>query len=433
MKMMKMMKKMKKKFVYILTLCFLVFDSLLLLPQVQGKVNDVLPNGELTLEVVLERALEDEHNLIILEYKHELLEKKVLESELRIKDIDRTNIEYVWIPKLECGDPSDPDYMHCYVQNEMNSFLGYTMFDSYRSAVEGQKAERKRLVDIIERYNMQVNRSDLNRLETKAAIRLNMIRTYTSLLAEERQIKLDRALLAQKKQDLYVKERQFELGTIAESELNKVKREVAALEKSVEDLLATHRSNLYTLLFDLDLEEQRQVKLKKFEVDEIKPLSRTKEMQDLIESSYQWQMAQKELEEMKYERRVKSRETQDLNRSVRESVLQQSHIEIKIKEEEIRKLENSLKLKIEEIYRSVNDAYHHYVIVEDEFKQAEIDTKTAEMQFELGLISHKQYEQSKLGLEQTKAKLENAKYSYFHAQQAVLALEQGYIPVYPTN
>lgn len=344
-------------------------------------------NVTLTLENVLQKALENDSNLLILNYQLEILDKKKKDAEDNVEDAN----------------------------DELDKLKGNVI-----PGVKGQYySAREAYLNQLELLVPQTKMSEMQLASAKEGVRTFVTSRYVQLLSLKEQLHLNDQSMKWLERDLQVLKLRNQMGLSANYEVRDLESEIESLASTIDETQATYDIELIKLLVDLDIPFSENVTLTEIENIKLEPVVKPENVQSLIENSYQMKNAKEELNIAEI--------NLDQNKYSGRYNKQQFQIQVDIAKENISKLETELDNKINTLYKDAESLYRSYNDLVREVSNLEEDQERMRVQYEVGLLSKYDYERFERSLAQKQLQLTTTQWNYYTMLEQIAALQRGYI------
>lgn len=361
----------------------------------------------LSLETVLELALEDNYSLMLLNYQLELIEtqaggadKNYGETAFDIKDLERTK------KRLQKAGGSGSFQDRLQIQNQLEALED--KIEMVESALDQVKSGKITLT-----YTEE---------EAKANIKMATTATYTQLLMATEQQELKKKALKVKEKEVAMMKRQYDLGVLSRDDHTKELREIERQEIQIELDKKEWGKNLAEFALDLGVVYHPDLTLQPLNLGELKLIEQQMETKELIENSFKYK-SQLETIDLSEKQRVRVYDDKDSD-SYDKS---QADLNVKIEKEKLEQFKLDAAISIRQLYYDVEDSYQAILDAERELKFAEADYKTLKRRYELGLLSYVNYELASIRVDQAELVRDVAKESYFLVTKKVELVEAGVV------
>lgn len=341
----------------------------------------------LTLENVLKRALEDNSNLLILQYQLDILDKQEKGAKDHLDDAEDKldELKGLGIPGVKGG-----------------------LYES-----------REALLNQLEKLAPQKNLSNIQIESTKEAVRAYVTSRYVQLLTLKDQLSLNEQSLKWLQDDLKMLKLKNQFGAANQYEIRDLENEMESLSNTIEENQANYEIELLKLLVDLNIPYSEMITLAEIADISLEPVEKPEGIQDLIENSYQMKSAKEILNIAEI--------TLDQNWYSGRYGRQQYQIKVEIAKEEVKQLQKELENKIYSLYDEINSLYRSYQDADREYTYLKESQDRLRLQHEAGLLSSYEYEKFERNLEKTKLQLKLIELNYFMILEQIEALQRGYI------
>ncbi|KAA9015508.1 TolC family protein [Niallia endozanthoxylica] len=450
--------------------------------QQQEESAEVKKLSALSIDDVIERGLERNSMLLLLEYQMQVMDNQQKDMEKDIQDLDddideanssvpKINLADInekitglhevlaeiekQISDLETGSEADEqdekdsvdetdekDSIDDLVKQstllqlklqKLETSIAVSQLEQTKSgyiqAMQAINAQVEALEDAIDQLQLALKKLEVGELqltfETKEAqqmVKMMLTSSYTALLSSKQQIDLMEASVAQTEKNVNVLEKKVEFGISSAYELEQNKRELEKQKTSLNWAKKDYQRDLAKLLLDIDVEYNPDIQLKDIENSSIVVSVKEKDINKLIENSYSYKKAQQNLS-------LAELDLDDLVSQEDASVykIKQAEIAVEVEKENIRQLKLDLKESIKTLNYDLEKASQNLVDKKRDLEYAKRDSEQYKLQFEAGLLSEHQYQQSNLSVKQAEFDIEMAELGYYMLKEQVKAVHQGVI------
>ncbi|MBY0221638.1 MULTISPECIES: TolC family protein [Sporosarcina] len=361
----------------------------------------------LSLDTVLELALEDNYSLLLSNYQLELLkiqtggtDSDYGETAFDIKDLERTK------KRLQKASGSGSFAERLQIQNQLEALQD--KIDAVEAALEQMESQQVSLI-----YTEE---------EAKENIKMAATASYVKLLMTAEQQELQKKALEVKEKEVAIKKRQYDLGILSRDEHSKELREIERQETQLALDKKDWDQELAEFTFDLGVVYHPELKLEPLDLDELELVEQQTETQELIENTFKYksQVTAIELAEKQRTRVYDDEDSKTHDKN-------EADLKVKIEKEKLEQLKTNGAVTIRQLFYDVEDGFQDIRDAERELKFAKEDDKTLKRRYELGLVSRADYELAGIRVDQAQLKLDLAKESYFLLTKNVELLEAGVI------
>jgi len=299
----------------------------------------------------------------------------------------------------------------------------------YDQALKAINAQVEALEDAIDQLQLALKKLEVGELqlayeakEAQQMVKMMLTSSYTGLLSSKQQIDLMEASVAQTEKDVNVLAKKVEWGISSAYELEQNKRELEKQKTSLNWAKKDYQKDLAKLLLGINVEYNPDIQLKDVENNSTTVGITEKNMDKLVENSYSYKKAQNDLS-------LAELDLKDLKNQGDASVykIKQAEIAIEVEKEKIRQLKLDLKESIKTLKYDLEKATQNLADKKRDFEYAKRDSERYKIQFEAGLLSELQYQQSNLSIKQAEFDIEMAEIAYYMLKEQVNAVHQGVI------
>lgn len=383
--------------------------------------------GEIDLQTVLKRALDDSHNLKLLALKLEYLAQKQKDLKKQYNNLDEGAAGSVHLPVSAEEFMADPNYtvkkpdVWMGPVAETNTVVNEIVYGQGQivGAINQFVADSRDKLKIgrDQAGNEAVNTS-FQQKEVKEGIQLQETALYAQILSQQKQVALLEDYQSVLKKDLEAAKVLNELGMSSQEDIRTLEK---ALNKQKDDV-KTARSNcnlaLVQLSFDIGIEYNPNLK-----VAEIADLDQNvfvrSNTEELLNGSYQMQIANQNLNGA-----IIEKQDTDIKNRYQEDTL---YTNIDIAKEKILQARIDLSKKIENTY---NDAQNAYYALQTELRNngdIKKDYEKMAQRFDAGVVSRHDFDKFSFKLRQSETMLALAKLKYYVLTKKISAMENGFI------
>lgn len=382
---------------------------------------------QIDLPTVLNRSLEDSHNLQLLSLKMKYLTQKKNDLDDQYDSLSEGEASTVHLPVTAQEFMQDPNYeietpdVWMGPMAETNTVVNQIVYGQ----VEIVSAINRIVADTRDKLNIgsaqltaELTNTSYQQNEAKEGIKLQETALYVQILSLKKQIQLLEDYQSVIQKDLDAAKTMNELGMSSSEDIRTLEK---ALNKQADDI-KTARNNyhlaLAQLAFDIGIEYNPDLQVKEIADLEQGAVTR-RSMEDLLSSSYQMKIAERNLKEALLE----EDETDTKNHYADDAL----DTNIEIAKEKILQLRLDLGKKIETTY---NDAQNAYDAVQTEIRNnadVKLDYDKMKQRFDAGVVSKHDLDKFSFKVRQSDAMLELAKLKYYVLAKKAAAMDNGFI------
>ncbi|WP_025026744.1 TolC family protein [Caldalkalibacillus mannanilyticus] len=357
-------------------------------------------NLTLDLERVLKLGLEDNFNLMLIQYQVEEMRYQVLDQIRAADQLTGTGPGNL-LPIVKCEPPADDKdeegkkaFEECEKKNETNRKINKNIEASFEAEVQSQRRQIENLAqDML--YNER--RSTFEMEDTKEKIRLNLIESYINLDVLKASAELQKENVELLKKDYELKKIQHSHGTVSKRELRKAEQELQKATQQSADMELNHKRSVRKLLWNLNLDPKKEYTFVPVEKIENKEYEIPSNIKELIEKTNAIQLAQEKLTKAK---RDQANAESQLYRDheLKQRAKKQAEDKLKIEEQSIKQLELDIELKIIETFEKANELYDQYAEMEEKLEDLLEEYEVNQTLFEKGFVSKQKLDQLKISV-----------------------------------
>ncbi|RAK19860.1 outer membrane protein TolC [Anoxybacillus vitaminiphilus] len=382
----------------------------------QGSTSEDVQNEDvkiLTLDDVVKRALDNDQNLVVLQYELEALKNQTLDAVDDMRDTQK--------------DIRDLEKKLDKLKDERDRLTGLERLANGQERVaisdalellDDKITALETAIKQLESGQFQLN---LQAEEVKEGISLKLTSTYVNLLNLQKQMNFTQKAIQTAINEVKKAEKLYQYGAGSKEAVDQAKRQQVDLEKQLEQLQKNYYYNLANLSFDININYNPDLYLTPVDM-EIASITKIEDYDSVIEGTFQMKRAKDNLELAKYHRDV-AYEDEDAS----EFLKAEKDYKVKAAEETINKLYKELTTKIDALNHNADLAELNYEEAVRKLENVKTDLANLEKRYNAGVVSKYDYEKAKLQLEQALLNVELAKAARFLVQQSIEALEKGYI------
>jgi hypothetical protein len=371
----------------------------------------------LTLDTVIQQALETDQNIVLMKYELEALKNQTLDVVYDKNDVARD-------------------------VRELNRDLD--KLKKKRDDLEGQERiangqERIAIGDAVEAYEDQITLLEnaveelesgqitlqLQGEEVKEGVSLQVTSEYVGLLNLQQQIDFNQKSIQSAARDAQAAERRYEYGLVSKDAVDQAKRAEITRQKELEKQQKSYFYNLAALTLKLNVNYNPDMELTPIDLSAAETETETASVTDsdaLILNTFQLKRAQESLALANYKQN-EVYEDEDSSQYAKE----EQDYRVKAAEETIKKLQKELTTKVETLSYNLDITKFDYEEALRNLENLEKDITSLEKRYQFGLVSRYEYETSLLQLDQLKLNVELNKMNHFIAEKNIEALTKGYI------
>lgn len=376
----------------------------------------------LTLEDVVEKGIENNKNVIVLQLNVEATNKQLLNTkwDKRNAICDMKELENKLDELKAQGEKLEDANLKAANEQEMAAIA-----DSI-AVLKDQVQALQLAIKQLELGKIQLY---LQKEEAKEGVRLLLTSSYTNILLLQEQIDVTKKAVKSATADIKKAQRMYEIGTGSREAIRQVQAAETNLKKQVEEVEKKYNQGVANLCFDSGVVYHPPIVLEPIEYTASKS-QKPASYSDLIHNSYKVKKAKKDLEKVILNRDDAYREYKE-NDNVGDKIsiyeLRQHDYEVKAAEETVALTKDEVEKALDQLYNNDELSYFAY---EEALRKAEDikqDLRALQVRYKLGFISKHDYDSALVQLDQANLNLYTANMQNYLAQQSIKASEAGYI------
>lgn len=377
---------------------------------------------KLTLEDVINRGVENNKNLTVLQLNLEVAKNQLLDTEFDKNDVkwDIRDLEN----KLDDLKDARADLtdMGSKIANGQERLAIKNTLDTLADQIQSLELAITKL----ETGQIQLQ---LQEEEAKAGVRLLLTSAYTSLTLMQDQLDFLQQSIKIAHAQVNKANRMYEIGTGSKDAVRQAVVAETNLKKQIEEVEKNYHQALANLSFDIGVAYNPATVIVPIDYTAIK-MVQPKEYSALIDNTYKVKTAQKKVESAIFTRDDAYREYKEddyTGNKVSKYELAQHDYEVKAAEEVLALTKDQIETAIEQLYYQEELAYFAYE--EALRKQADIkqDVSLLQVRYKLGVLSKHDYETALIQTKQAELTIAQTTMKAYLTQQSIQALEAGYI------
>ncbi|MFC3883901.1 TolC family protein [Bacillus songklensis] len=368
----------------------------------------------LTLEDVLKRALENNQNLVVLQYELEALKNQTLDvvddktdTQKDIKDLNKQ------LDKLK----KERDRLTDAASRIMNGQERIAIND----AIEGLEDKITNLGQTIKKLESGQLQAGFQQEEVKAGITLKLTSDYVNLLSLQKQMDFKKKEIQEAVKEVQRTDRRYQYGVASREEVDQAKKKQTNIEKQLEKQQNEYQYNLASLAFDIGIQYKPDLYITPMNL-QINKWIRMDDYKAVIDNTFKMKRAKEDLELAKF-----NRDEVYKDEDSGEYAKQEQDYRVKSAEEKITALYQELTPKIEALYHNVETTEFDYEESLRQLENVKEDMTALEKRYRYGVVSKAEYEKALFQLDQLVFNGEMLNIQNFLVHQSLSALKQGYI------
>ncbi|WP_180954408.1 TolC family protein [Bacillus sp. V5-8f] len=394
--------------------------------QVQSEqVTDGTPSEELqnedvkilTLGDVIQRAINNDQNLVVMQFELEALKNQALDvaydkrdAQKDIRDFER-KLDRLKDQRDRLKDPSQAADRIANGQQRIAINDALEALDDQITALENAMKQ-------LESGQVQLK---LQEEEVKEGITLKLTSTYSGLLSLQQQMDFTKKAIQTSKNDVKKAEKLYQYGAGSKDAVDQAKKEQINAEKQLEQQQKNYNHDLAALAFDINVNYTPDLQVTPVDIDVTAP-STGESYDSIIEGTFQMKRVKDSLELAKY-----NRDETYADEDASQYAKDQQDSKVKAAEQTIEKLHKELTTKIETLHHNEDTAFFNYEEAVRKLEDVKTDLTKLEKRYRFGIVPKHDYEKAKMQLEQSTLQVEITKMQYFMTQKSIEALNKGYI------
>ena len=360
---------------------------------------------EITLDMAIDRALNDSASLMLLKYQLDLInsQEAVVAKDYRDIRIDVRDLERDF-DDLRGQEGSFQERYAIY--NQLDVF-GDTLIQ-LEQAIEQLKTGKVTL--------------QYSEAEARESIKMGTIAAFTQFKMTEDQLDLQKQAVSVKEKEVAAMKRQYELGLVSRDTYNTALRELDIQKSDIEQLEKNTYQEVVEFALDLGIVFTEGFTLVDPDLSDLQLVTQEKTTDELVKNSFQYKS---QLEAISLAEFTRDQVYEDDDSDVYEK--NEADINVQVEKQKLSQLELRLKESVRQLYYDAEDGYEAILDAERDLKNAEEDYQKLERRYQVGLVSRVNYENAAISVEQAQVALQLAQKSYFMLTKQIEMVEAGVI------
>lgn len=360
---------------------------------------------EITLDMAIDRALNDSASLMLLKYQLDLInsQEASVAKDYRDVTIDVRDLERDF-DDLRGQEGSFQDRYAIY--NQLDVF-GDTLVQLER-AIEQLKTGKVTL--------------QYSEAEARESIKMGTIAAFTQFKMTEDQLALQKQAVTVKEKEVATMKRQYELGLVSRDTYNTALRELNIQKSDIEQVEKNTYQEMVEFALDLGIVFTEGFTLVNPDLSNLQPVTQEKTTDELVKNSFQYKS---QLEAISLAEFTRDQVYEDDDSNVYEK--NEADLNVQVEKQTLSQLELRLKESVRQLYYDAEDGYQAMLDAERDLKNAEEDYRKLERRYQVGLVSRINYENASIAVEQARVAFELAQKSYFMLTKQIEMVEAGVI------
>ena len=360
---------------------------------------------EITLDMAIDRALNDSASLMLLKYQLDLInsQEAVVAKDYRDIRIDVRDLERDF-DDLRGQEGSFQERYAIY--NQLDVF-GDTLIQ-LEQAIEKLKTGKVTL--------------QYSEAEARESIKMGTIAAFTQFKMTEDQLELRKQAVSVKEKEVAATKRQYELGLVSRDTYNTALRELDIQKSDIEQLEKNTYQEVVEFALDLGIVFTEGFTLVDPDLSDLQLVTQEKTTDELVKNSFQYKS---QLEAISLAEFTRDQVYEDDDSDVYEK--NEADINVQVEKQKLSQLELRLKESVRQLYYDAEDGYQAILDAERDLKNAEEDYQKLERRYQVGLVSRVNYENAAISVEQARVALQLAQKSYFMLTKQIEMVEAGVI------
>ena len=360
---------------------------------------------EITLDMAIDRALNDSASLMLLKYQLDLInsQEAVVAKDYRDIRIDVRDLERDF-DDLRGQEGSFQERYAIY--NQLDVF-GDTLIQ-LEQAIEQLKTGKVTL--------------QYSEAEARESIKMGTIAAFTQFKMTEDQLDLQKQAVSVKEKEVAAMKRQYELGLVSRDTYNTALRELDIQKSDIEQLEKNTYQEVVEFALDLGIVFTEGFTLVDPDLSDLQLVTQEKTTDELVKNSFQYKS---QLEAISLAEFTRDQVYEDDDSDVYEK--NEADINVQVEKQKLSQLELRLKESVRQLYYEAEDGYQAVLDAERDLKNAEEDYQKLERRYQVGLVSRVNYENAAISVEQARVAQQKEKKSYFMLTKQIEMVEAGVI------
>ena len=360
---------------------------------------------EITLDMAIDRALNDSASLMLLKYQLDLInsQEAVVAKDYRDIRIDVRDLERDFDNLRDREGTFQERYA---IYNQLDLF-GDTLIQ-LEHAIEQLKTGKVTL--------------QYSEAEARESIKMGTIAAFTQFKMTEDQLDLQKQAVSVKEKEVAAMKRQYELGLVSRDTYNTALRELDIQKSDIEQLEKNTYQEVVEFALDLGIVFTEGFTLVDPDLSDLQLVTQEKTTDELVKNSFQYKS---QLEAISLAEFTRDQVYEDDDSDVYEK--NEADINVQVEKQKLSQLELRLKESVRQLYYEAEDGYQAVLDAERDLKNAEEDYQKLERRYQVGLVSRVNYENAAISVEQAQVALQLAQKSYFMLTKQIEMVEAGVI------
>lgn len=360
---------------------------------------------EITLDMAIDRALNDSASLMLLKYQLDLInsQEATVAKDYRDLRIDVRDLERDFDDLRDREGAFQDRYA---IYNQLDAF-GDT-FIQLEQAIEQLKTGKVTL--------------QYSEAEARESIKMGTIAAFTQFKMTEDQLELQKQAVSVKEKEVAAMKRQYELGLVSRDTYNTALRELDIQKSDIEQVEKNTYQEIVEFALDLGIVFTAGFTLVDPDLSDLQPITQEKTTDELVKNSFQYKS---QLEAISLAEFTRDQVYEDDDSDVYEK--NEADINVQVEKQTLSQLELRLKESVRQLYYDTEDGYQAMLDAERDLKNAEEDYQKLERRYQVGLVSRVNYENAAITVEQAQVALQLAQKSYFMLTKQIEMVEAGVI------
>lgn len=360
---------------------------------------------EITLDMAIDRALNDSASLMLLKYQLDLInsQEATVAKDYRDLRIDVRDLERDFDDLRDREGAFQERYA---IYNQLDAF-GDT-FIQLEQAIEQLKTGKVTL--------------QYSEAEARESIKMGTIAAFTQFKMTEDQLELQKQAVSVKEKEVAAMKRQYELGLVSRDTYNTALRELDIQKSDIEQVEKNTYQEIVEFALDLGIVFTAGFTLVDPDLSDLQPITQEKTTDELVKNSFQYKS---QLEAISLAEFTRDQVYEDDDSDVYEK--NEADINVQVEKQTLSQLELRLKESVRQLYYDTEDGYQAMLDAERDLKNAEEDYQKLERRYQVGLVSRVNYENAAITVEQAQVALQLAQKSYFMLTKQIEMVEAGVI------
>ena len=360
---------------------------------------------EITLDMAIDRALNDSASLMLLKYQLDLINSQ---EAVQAKDYRDVTID---VRDLE----RDFDDLRGQEGSFQERYAIYNQLDVFGDRLI-------QLEQAIEQLKTGKVTLQYSEAEARESIKMGTIAAFTQFKMTEDQLALQKQAVTVKEKEVASMKRQYELGLVSRDTYNMALRELDIQKSDIEQVEKNTYQEIVEFALDLGIVFTEGFTLVDPDLSDLQPVTQEKTTDELVKNSFSYKS---QLEAISLAEFTRDQVYEDDDSNVYEK--NEADLKVQVEKQTLSQLELRLKESVRQIYYDAEDGYQAMLDAERDLKNAEEDYRKLERRYQVGLVSRINYENAGIAVEQARVAFELAQKSYFMLTKQIEMVEAGVI------